>query len=127
MSTVDEIMVEVREAHAKVTDLQRQLLIADQEHGTVMKRLDEARYHAWLDGDRLTFPTPTHGKEVLVVRGSYREREVWWVESRTDRGSIRLARESRRPNRTPERHFTHTLRVGTADYIAACAEYGLTP
>lgn len=127
MSTVDEIMAEVCDARTKVLDLRRQLLIVEQEHGAALKRLDEARYYAWLDGDRTTFPTPPHGKEEMFQQGAWRERRVWWVESRTEKGSIRLALEVRRPNRAPERRFTYTLRVGTADYLAACAEYGLTP
>ena len=28
---------------------------------------------------------------------------------------------------SPERRLTMTLRVGTADYITACREFGLTP
>jgi len=114
------------EQRTAAADLERSLQAARAAMAVTQNEIHALHFEVWLEDDRVAFPTPEHGRERIKTYG-YREREVWWVESRTEKGSIRLALEIRCPNRTPERRFTHTLRVGTADYIAACAEYGLTP
>jgi hypothetical protein len=124
---VATLQATLSDQRATIADLERRLYDVQAAREVTRNALRVAEFEVWLDDDRASFPIPPHGKEEMFQQGAWRERRVWWVESRTEKGSIRLALEIRRPNRTPERRFTHTLRVGTADYLAACAEYGLTP
>jgi hypothetical protein len=114
------------EQRSTVADLERSLQVARTAVGATQNEIHALHFEVWLEDDRVAFPTPEHGRERIETHG-YREREVRWVEGRTEKGSIRLATEIRSPTRKPERRTTYTLRVGTADYLAACAEYGLTP
>lgn len=113
---------------AVVADLEAQLYAARAVMLVTQQEIRALHFEAWLEDDRVEFPTPAHGTETLEIYGSgHRERVVRWVESRTEKGSIRLATEIRQPNRKPERRTAMTLRVGTADYITACREFGLRP
>ena len=113
-AAVDALEVQLHRARAA-------LLVTQQE-------IRALHFEAWLEDDRVEFPTPAHGTERITGNGGmHREREIQWVESRTEKGSIRMATEIRQPNRKPERRLSMTLRVGTADYITACREFGLTP
>ena len=114
------------EQRATVANLERSLQVARAAMGATQNEIHALHFEVWLENDRVAFPTPEHGRERIKTYG-YREREVRWVEGRTEKGSIRLATEIRSPTRKPERRTAYTLRVGTADYLAACAEYGLTP
>ena len=111
---------------ATVADLESQLHAARSALLATQQEIRALHFEAWLEDDRVEFPTPINGTETVeVYSGGYRERVVRWVESRTERGSIRMATEIRQPNRKPERRTAMTLRVGTADYITACREFGL--
>ena len=114
------------EQRATVSDLEAQLHAARSALLATHQEIRALHFEAWLEDDRVEFPTPAHGTETVeVYSGGYRERVVRWVESRTERGSIRMATEIRQPNRKPERRLTMTLRIGTVDYITACREFGL--
>ena len=116
------------EQRAVVADLEAQLHAARSALGSLQNEIRALHFEAWLEDDRVEFPTPAHGTETLgIYGGGHRERVVRWIESRTEKGSIRLATEIRQPSRKPERRLTMTLRVGTVDYITACREFGLTP
>ena len=116
------------EQRATVADLEAQLHAARSALVETQQEIRALHFEAWLEDDRVEFQTPINGTETLGIYGSgHRERVVRWVESRTEKGSIRLATEIRQPNRKPERRLTMTLRVGTVDYITACREFGLTP
>ena len=116
------------EQRATVADLEAQLHAARSALAATQQEIRALHLEAWLEDDRIEFPTPVRGTERLEIYGSgHRERVVRWVESRTERGSIRMATEIRQPNRKPERRLTLTLRIGTVDYITACREFGLTP
>ena len=116
------------EQRATVADLEAQLHAARSALASTQNEIRALHFEAWLEDDRVEFPTPAHGTETIkVYSGGHRERVVRWVESRTEKGSIRLATEIRQPNRKPERRLTMTLRIGTVDYITACREFGLTP
>ena len=118
----------IAEQRATVADLEAQLHAARSALVAIQQEIRALHFEAWLEDDRVEFPTPAHGTETLEIYGSgHRERVVRWVESRTEKGSIRLATEIRQPNRKPERRTAMTLRVGTADYITACREFGLRP
>jgi hypothetical protein len=111
-----------------VADLEAQLHAARSALVAIQQEIRALHFEAWLEDDRVEFSTPINGTETIdVYSGGHRERVVRWVESRTEKGSIRLATEVRKPDRKPERRLTMTLRVGTADYVAACREFGLTP
>ena len=116
------------EQRATVADLEARLHAARSALASTRNEIRALHFEAWLEDDRVEFPTPTNGTETLrIYGGGHRERVVRWVESRTEKGSIRLATEIRQPNRKPERRLAMTLRVGTMDYITACREFGLTP
>ena len=116
------------EQRSAVADLEPQLHAARSALVAIQQEIRALNFEAWLEDDRVEFPTPAHGTETVdAYGGRHRERVVRWVESRTEKGSIRSATEIRQPNRKPERRLTMTLRVGTADYIIACREFGLTP
>ena len=116
------------EQRATVADLEAQLHAARSALVETQQEIRALHFDAWLEDDRVEFPTPAHGTETLEIYcGGYRERVVRWVESRTERGSIRLATEIRQPNRKPERRLMITLRVGTMDYAEACKEFGVKP
>ena len=118
----------IAEQRATVADLEAQLHAARSALGSLQNEIRALNFEAWLDDDRVEFPTPINGTETLeIYGGGHRERVVRWVESRTEKGSIRLATEIRQPNRKPEQRLTLTLRIGTVDYITACREFGLTP
>jgi uncharacterized coiled-coil protein SlyX len=113
---------------ATVADLEAQLHAARSALASTQQEIRALHFEAWLEDDRVEFPTPAHGMETVdVYGGGHRERMVRWVESRTEKGSIRLATEVRKPDRKPERRLSMTLRVGTVDYITACREFGLRP
>ena len=113
---------------ATVADLEAQLYAARAVMLVTQQEIRVLHFEAWLEDDRVEFPTPVNGTETVeVYSGGHRERVVRWVESRTEKGSIRLATEIRQPNRKPERRLTMTLRIGTVDYITACREFGLRP
>ena len=116
------------EQRATVAALEAQLHAARSALGSLQNEIRALRFEAWLEDDRVAFPTPAHGTETIkVYSGGHRERVVRWVESRTEKGSIRLATEIRQPNRKPERRLMITLRVGTMDYAEACKEFGVKP
>lgn len=116
------------EQRATVADLEAQLHAARSALASTQQEIRALHFEAWLEDDRVEFPTPINGTETVeIYGGGHRERVVRWVESRTEKGSIRLATEVRKPDRKPERRLTMTLRVGTADYITACREFGVKP
>ena len=113
---------------ATVADLEAQLHAARSALLATQQEIRALHFEAWLEDDRVEFPTPINGTETVeIYSGGHRERVVRWVESRTEKGSIRLATEIRQPNRKPERRLMITLRVGTMDYAAACKEFGVKP
>lgn len=125
-----ELLVNLRaqlaEQQATLDKIARDYNVASAARSATRDAIRAAEFQAWLEDDRVEFPTPEHGMEKIVGHGStYRQREIQWVESRTEKGSIRLATEIRQPNRRPERRLTMTLRVGTADYAKACKEFGV--
>ncbi len=116
------------EQRATVADLEAQLHAARSALVATQQEIRALHFDAWLEDDRVEFPTPINGTETVeIYSGGHRERVVRWVESRTEKGSLRMATEIRQPNRKPERRLTMTLRVGTADYAAACKEFGVKP
>ena len=123
-----DLSATLAEQRATVADLEAQLHAARSALLVIQQEIRALHFEAWLEDDRVEFPTPAHGVERITGNGGmHREREIQWVESRTERGSIRLATEIRQPNRKPERRLSMTLRVGTVDYVTACREFGLTP
>ena len=116
------------EQRATVSDLEAQLHAARSALLVIQQEIRALHFEAWLEDDRVEFPTPINGTETVeIYSGGHRERVVRWVESRTEKGSIRLATEIRQPNRKPERRLMITLRVGTMDYAEACKEFGVKP
>ena len=116
------------EQRATVADLEAQLHAARSALGSLQQEIRALHFEAWLEDDRVEFPTPAHGTETVEIYSSgHRERVVRWVESRTEKGSIRLATEIRQPNQKPERPVTMTLRVGTVAYTDTCREFGVAP
>ena len=131
MSTKERVIAlsaTLAQQRATVDDLEAQLHRARAALLVTQQEIRALRFDAWLEDDRVEFPTPAHGTETIdAYDGGYRERVVRWVESRTEKGSLRMATEIRQPNRKPERRLTMTLSVGTADYAAACKEFGVKP
>ena len=123
--TLSTTLVEQR---AVVADLEAQLHAARSALVAIQQEIRALNFEAWLEDDRVEFPTPINGTETVEIHsGGHRKRVVRWVESRTEKGSIRMATEIRQPNRKPERRLTITLRVGTVDYATACKEFGVKP
>ena len=84
------------EQRATVADLEAQLYAARAVMLVTQQEIRALHFEAWLEDDRVEFPTPINGTETLgIYGGGHRERVVRWVESRTDKGSIRLATEIR--------------------------------
>lgn len=119
------LMATLNEQNATAADLERRLKDAVKAVRETREAIRAVEFDAWLEDDRAVFPTPVHGVEEVMRQWRYRT--VSWVESRTEKGSIRLVHERREIGRKPERRTGMTLRVGTADYVAACEEYGVEP
>jgi 5-methylcytosine-specific restriction endonuclease McrA len=93
---VTALATTLAEQRATVADLESQLHAARSALASTQQEIRALHFEAWLEDDRVVFPTPINGTETVeIYSGGHRERVVHWVESRTEKGSIRLATEIR--------------------------------